>query len=126
MRLVVSSALILLYSLFVLANFYAALMGGFSVTRGIFLVLSVLAIVALTGKGGSNSQFWAYILCGLLGFAGAILFGYSVWAYARNEPIDSVVMWAGPILVLLAATTYWVIKTGQQRPQDRATELETH
>lgn len=125
MRLVVSSALILLYSLFIFANLYVGIMGGFSITGGIFLALSVLAIVALTGKGGSNSRFWAYILCGLLCFAGVLIVGYSVWAYARNVPIDSAVMWVGPVLVIVAAATYWVIKTGKRRAPDRAAELET-
>jgi uncharacterized membrane protein len=125
MRLVVRSALILLYSLFIFANLYAGIMGGFSISKGIFLALSVLAIVALTGKGGSNPRFWAYILCGLLCFAGALLIGYSVWAFSRNVPIDSAVMWAGPVFVIVAAATYWVIKSGRQRAPDRAAELES-
>ena len=125
MRLIVRSVLILLYSLFILANLYSIVMGGFSFTRGIFLALSILAIVALTGKGGSNTRFLAYVLCGLLGFAGVLFTGYSVWIYTRNVPTGAVILWAGPILVFVAATTFWVLKTGKQREPVRATDLET-
>lgn len=126
MRFVVSSTLVLLYSLFVFANLYSIVMGGLSVTRGIFLILSVLAIIALTGKGGDGLRFWTYILCGLLGFAGILLVGYSFWAYFANVPIDStIVIWAGPILTIVAATTYWVVKTGGQPAPDHTAESQS-
>ena len=125
MRRIVSSALIAVYSLFILANLYVMVLGGFSLTRGIFLALCVFAIIAVSGKGGGDSRFWAYILCGILGIVGASLVGYSIWAYASDPPVDSTVMWTGPILVFLAATTYWVIKSGKQSPTDQDTELDS-
>ncbi len=124
MRLFVSIILILLYSLFALANAYVIYMGGFSATRVIFLVLCLLAIVALSGKGGSGSRFWAYMLSGLLIIAGSLISAYSIWAYASEVPAGKVVIFSGPALVAMAVATYWVIKTGDYRPFDDASELE--
>ena len=122
MRLVVSTALILVYSLFILANLYSMVMGGFSLTGSMFLALSVLAIVAISGKGGSESRFWAYVFCGLLGVCGALLVGYSIWAYTTDPPVVSNLLWVGTLFVVLAATTYWVIKTGKRPSSGKATE----
>ncbi len=124
MRRIVILVLIALYLLFVLATLYAFLMGGFSITKSIFMVLSVVTIIALTGIGGSNSRFWAYFLCGLLCLFGVAALGFSVWQFAVNSPIGSTILWAGPILLFVAAATYWVLRTGRQQSPEDPAELE--
>ncbi len=124
MRLLVRTILVLLYSLFVLANSYVIYKGGFSTTRAIFLALCLLAIVAVSGKGGSGTRFWAYMLSGFLAIGGCLLSAYSIWAHASDVPNSPTAMYSGPLLVLMAVATYWVIKTGNHRPFDHAAELE--
>lgn len=122
MRLIASSVLIALYLLFVLATLYSFIMGGFSITRSIFLVLSVLTIVALTGKGGSNFRFWAYILCGFLCLFGLLALGFSIWLFAVDTPIGSTVLWAGPVLFFVAAATFWILRSGRQQTPENPPE----
>jgi len=124
MRRIVISVLIALYLLFVLATLYAFLMGGISITKSIFMVLSVVTIIALTGIGGGNSRFWAYVLCGFLCLFGVAALGFSVWQLAVNSPIGSTVLWAGPVLLFVAAATYWVLRTGRQQAPEDPAELE--
>ncbi len=124
MRLVVKTILIFLYSLLVLANSYVIYMGGFRATRAIFLVLCILAIVALSGKGGSSSRFWTYMLSGFIGIGGSLLIAYSIWAYTTDVPASATVRYAGPLLLFMAVATYWVIRTGDYRPFDDAAEVE--
>lgn len=124
MRFIASAILIVLYSLFILASLYVFMMGGFSITRSIFLVLSALTIVALTGKGGKNLRFWAFILCGFLCLFGVSSLGLSIWQYAVNAPVPTAVLWAGPVLIFVSATTYWVLGTGRQQAPEDPTELE--
>lgn len=122
MRLAVTSVLVLLYSLFVLMELYVSIMGGPTVTKSIFMILGVFAILALIGRGGGAFRFWAYFLCGLLGLLGIALTGYSVWAHVRDIPESLVVLWIGPVIFVVSVATYWVVRTRNESIGNRSVE----
>ena len=122
MRLAVTSVLVLLYSLFVLVELYVSIMGGPTITKSIFILLGVFAILALIGRGGSSFRFWAYLLCGLLGLLGVGLTGYSVWAHVRDVSASLAVLWIGPVLLVVSVATYWVVSTRRESIGNRSAE----